>query len=71
MNREKISFSRPDFVGFKIAIWGLTSLTIFYKRVHLLIKKQPVSDCQKKISLVKITHLTFKFLTLNDIKSYY
>ena len=53
---KKLSFS-------EIAIWGLTSLTIFYKRI--------VSDCQKKTSFVQITHLKFKFLTPDDIKSYY
>ena len=49
VNREEISFSRPDFVNFKITIWGLTFLSIFYKRVHLLFKKQYVSDFQKKV----------------------
>ena len=46
VNHEKISFSRPDFGDSKIAIWGLTFLTNFYKRVHLLFKKRHVSDCQ-------------------------
>ena len=55
VNREKISFSRPDFVDSEIVIWGLTSLMDFYKRVNLLFKKQLVSDCQKKISFVQTT----------------
>ena len=36
---KKISFFRPDFVDFEIVIWGLISLTDFYKRVHILLKK--------------------------------
>ena len=64
-------FSRPDFVDSEIAIWGLTSLTNFYKRVYLLFKKRHVSHCQTKISFVQITHLKFKFVTPNNIKSYY
>ena len=71
VNREKISFPRPDFVDSEIVIWGLTSLTDFYKRVHLLFKKWHLSDCQKKISFVQITHLKFIFLTPYEIKSYY
>ena len=39
VNREKISFPGPDFVDSETLIWGLTSLTDFYKRVHLLFKK--------------------------------
>ena len=31
VNREKINFPRPDFVDSEIVIWGLTSLTDFYK----------------------------------------
>ena len=53
----KNQFFRPDFVDSEIVIWGLTSLTDFYKGAHLLLKKRHVSDCQKKISLVQITHL--------------
>ena len=71
VNGEKKSFSRPDFVDSETAIWGLTSLTGFYKSVQLLFKKQHVSDCQNKISFVQITHLKFAFLTLDDIKSFY
>ena len=71
VNGKKISFSRSDFVDSEIVIWGLTSATDFYKSVQLLFKKQYVSDCQKKISYIKITHLIFTFLTLDDIKSYY
>ena len=66
-----IGFARSDFVDSEIVIWGLISLTDFYKRVHLLFKKRHVSDCQKKISFVQITHLKFTFLTPYDIKSYY
>ena len=71
VNREKISFPRPDFVDFEIVIWGLTSLTDFNKRAHLLFKKRNVSHCQKKISFVQIAHLKFTFLTPYEIKSYY
>ena len=70
VNREKISFPRPDFVDSEIAIWGITSLTDFYKRIHLSFKKRHVLDCQRKISFVEITHLKFKFLTPHNIKSY-
>ena len=70
VNREKISFPRPDFVDPEIAIWGITSLTDFYKRIHLSFKKRHVLDCQRKISFVEITHLKFKFLTPHNIKSY-
>ena len=48
LNREKISFSRADFLDSTIVIWGMTILTGFYKWVHILFKKQHVSDCQKK-----------------------
>ena len=44
VNREKISFSRPDFVDSEIVIWGLTSLTDFYRRIHLLFKKRHVEN---------------------------
>ena len=71
MNREKINFARPDFVDSEIGIRGLTSLTDFYKRVHLLFKKRHVPDCQKKISFAQITQLKFTFLTPCDINSYY
>ena len=67
VNREKISFSRSDFVVSEIAIWRLISLTNFYKRVYILFKKRHASDCQKKISFVQIIHLKFTFLTLDDI----
>ena len=39
VNRETISFSLPDFVDSEIVISGLTSLTDFFKRVYILIKK--------------------------------
>ena len=39
VNREKISFSRPDYVDYEIFIWRLTSLTGFYIRAHPLFKK--------------------------------
>ena len=68
---KKISFSHPDFADSEIVIWGLTSLTDFYKRVQLLFKKRHVSDCQKEIFFVQITHLKFTFLTPDNIKSYY
>ena len=61
VNGKKISFSRPDFVDSEIAIWGLTSLMDFDKRVQLLFKKRQVSDCQKKISFVQKTHLNSHF----------
>ena len=67
VNREKISFSRSDFVVSEIAIWRLISLTNIYKRVYILFKKRHASDCQKKISFVQIIHLKFTFLTLDDI----
>ena len=61
LNGEKINFSRPDFVDSEIVIWGLTSLTDFYKSFQLLFRKQYVSDYQKKILLVQIKHLKFTF----------
>ena len=45
----------------EIVIWGLTSLTDFYKSFQLLFKKQYVSDYQKKILLIQIKHLKFTF----------
>ena len=69
VNGEKISFPRPDFVDSETAIWGLTSLTDFYKRVQLSFKKRHASDCQKKISFVQITRMKFTFLTPYDIKN--
>ena len=57
MNREKISFAHPDFVDPEIAIWGLTSLTDFCKRVHLFCKDRLVSDFQKKICFAQTRHL--------------
>ena len=57
-----IGFPRPNFVDSEIVIWGVTFLTNFYKRVNLLFKKRHVSDCQKKISYVQITHLKLTFL---------
>ena len=44
VNHDKISFSRPDFVDSEIVIWGLTSLTDFYRRIHLLFKKRHVEN---------------------------
>ena len=66
-----IGFPRPHFVDSEIVIWGLTSLTDFYKRGHLLFKKTTSVSCQKKISFVRITHLKSTFLTPCNIKSYY
>ena len=43
----------------------------FFKRAHLLLKKQHVSDCQKKISFVQIMHLKITFLSPDDINSCY
>ena len=43
----------------------------FYKRVHLLLKKQHLSDCQKKISFVQIMYLKHAILSPDDIKSCY
>ena len=63
-------FCCPDFVDSEISIGALTSLINFYKRVHLWFKKQHVSNCQKKISFVQITHLKLTFLTPSNIKSY-
>ena len=40
---EVVNLSRPDFMDSEIVIWELTSLTDFYKRTHLSLKK----DCQK------------------------
>ena len=68
---EKVGFSCPYFVDSEIAIWGLTSLMDFYKRVHLLFKKRNMPDCQNKISFVQIKHPKVIFLTPEDIKSYY
>ena len=36
---KKITFFRTDLVDFEIVIWGLTSLTGFFERVHILLKK--------------------------------
>ena len=33
---------KSDFVDSEIVVWGLTSLTDFYKRVHLLFRKRRV-----------------------------
>ena len=68
---EKISLFRPDFMDSEIVIWGLTSLTDFYKRVHLLLNKHHASDCQKKISFVQIIPPKLTFLSRDNIKSYY
>ena len=70
-NGEKISFSCPDFADSDVVIWGVTSIIDFYKRIQLLFKKQHVSDYEKKISFVQITHFKFTFLIPDDIKSYY
>ena len=56
VNREKISFPGPHFWDFETVIWGLTSLTDFYKRVHIFIKKR------KNISKVNYMNL-FENLT--------
>ena len=62
---------KSDFVDSEIVVWGLTSLTDFHKRVHLLFRKRHVSDCQKKICFDQITHLKFTYLTPCYIESYY
>ena len=61
---EKRSFYSPDFVDSEILIWRLTSLMNFYKRVQLLFKKRRLSDCQKKIAFVQITHLKSTYLEI-------
>ena len=43
---QKKLFFRPDFVDFEIVVWGMTSLIDFYKRVQILLKKNPASMCQ-------------------------
>ena len=49
----KINLSRPDFLDSEIVIWGLTSLTDFYKRVHLLLKKDMCQIAGRKSLLSK------------------
>ena len=43
----------------------------FYKRVHILLKKDMGQIAEKKISFVQIMHLKRTFSSLDDIKSYY
>ena len=50
---EKINLSRPGFLDTEIVIWGLTSLTDFYKRVHLLLKKDMCQIAKRKSLLSK------------------
>ena len=50
---EKINLSCPDFLDSEIVIWGLTSLTDFYKRVHLLLKKNMCQFAERKSLLPK------------------
>ena len=45
--------SRPDFLDSEIVIWGLTSLTDFYERVHLLLKKDMYQIAERKSLLSK------------------
>ena len=56
----KKNLCRPDFLDSEIVIWGLTSLTDFYKQIY-----------RKNISFVQIMHLKLTFLSHDDIKSYY
>ena len=49
----KISLSRPDFLDSEIVIWELTSLTNFYNRVHLLLKKDMFQFAERKSFLSK------------------
>ena len=49
---KKISFAGPDFMDCEIVIWGLTSLSNFYKRVHVLLKNWLCQMCQLKLLLV-------------------
>ena len=50
---EKINLSRPDFLDSEIVIWGLTSLTIFRKQVHLLLRKHIRQIAKRKYLLSK------------------
>ena len=43
-----INPSRSDFLDCEIEIWGLTSLTDFYKRVHLLLKEDMCQIVKRK-----------------------
>ena len=43
-----INLSRSDFLDCEIEIWGLTSLTDFYKRVHLLLKEDMCQIVKRK-----------------------
>ena len=50
---EKINLARPDFLDSEIVIWGLTSLTDFYKQVRLLLKKDMCQIAERKSLLSK------------------
>ena len=65
------NLSTLDFFDPEIVIWGLTSLTDFYKRIRLLLRKGHVLDCRKKISFDQIMHLKLIFVSPDNIKSYY
>ena len=43
-----INLSRSDFLDCEIEIWGMTSLTDFYKRVHLLLKEDMCQIVKRK-----------------------
>ena len=43
-----INLSRSDFLDCEIEIWGMTSLTDFYKRVHLLLKEDKCQIVKRK-----------------------
>ena len=43
-----INLSRSDFLDCEIEIWGMTSLTEFYKRVHLLLKEDMCQIVKRK-----------------------
>ena len=58
----KNQFSRPDFVDCEIVIWGLTSLSNFYKRVHLLPWNRLWQLCQLKIIISSLPMLDGTFL---------
>ena len=49
----EINLSRPDFLDSEIVIWGLTSLTEFYKQVRLLLKKDMCQITVRKFLLSK------------------
>ena len=44
------NLSRPDFLDSETAIYGVTFLTDFYKRVHFLLKKDIYLFAERKLS---------------------